>query len=471
MLSDHELAHTTEPYGTPRHYDALVVGGGPAGLVAARTLAHAGGRVAIVEESDDLGGQYFKRRQGDVLARYGDYRPEGTQLIREVREAGVECLTGRFVWGVGDDGRTLLTTSTTSADYLALRAGAVIVATGAHERAVPFPGWQLPGVVTPGHALHLATCDAVAVGRRVLVAGTGPFLLPVACALLDRGCDVEVAELNRPYRAGVSGLSALRYPRRLRELAGYLAILARHRVPIRQGWRVHGAGGAGAVEQVRLVSARGEEVDLAVDALAVGYGFRPSVELLRLLGCRTGPGTGGDQVPLCDSYGRTSVSGTYAAGEAAGVAGVHAAQVRGYLAAAAAAADLGMPKPSSRSVAKALRRSRALDEFAALTARLFPVPTEVLTEVADETMVCRCEGVTAGSIRAAARSNDQNAVKGFTRAGMGPCQGRECGTAVAALVAAAGGEPAAFPARSPIKPITVAAALGALADEDTHGQG
>src|SRR5690606_33120118 len=130
-----------------------------------------------------------------------DFRPAGTELINAVRNSGVRVSTGQLVWGVDDDGRTLLTATVDRAATSAVQADAVIVATGAFERAIPFPGWQLPGVVTPGYALHLATCDVEPVGRRVLLAGTGPFLLPVACALLDVGVEVVgIAEANQPYR-------------------------------------------------------------------------------------------------------------------------------------------------------------------------------------------------------------------------------------------------------------------------------
>ena len=167
--------------------DVAVIGGGPAGLAAAAQLGQAGADVVLLDEAPRLGGQYFKRRHGAVLAAHGDYRPEGTRLIEAARAAGVRGLPGRLVWGVGDDGRTLLTAGLTAGDPLAITPRACIVATGAYERSIPFPGWQLPGVVTPGHALHLATCDLVPLGQRVLIAGTGPFLLAAACAVLRAG--------------------------------------------------------------------------------------------------------------------------------------------------------------------------------------------------------------------------------------------------------------------------------------------
>jgi NAD(P)H-nitrite reductase large subunit len=206
-----------------------------------------------------------------------------------------------------------------------------------------------------------------------------------------------------------------------------------------------------------------------VDALAVGFGFRPSTELVRLLGCAMSDGgDGSDPLPVRDEWGRTSLPGVYVAGEAAGVAGVHAAAARGTLAAAAAARDLRLRPLASHLERRAARRARSTERFAALNASLFPPPADRVAALPDDTVVCRCEAVTAGQVRCAVSTgwNERNSTKGATRAGMGPCQGRECGFAVSTLVRQAGGLPGApFPARQPIKPVPVSVAMGSLDQE------
>jgi thioredoxin reductase len=445
----------------------VIVGGGPAGLCAAIELRRAGADVVLIDEGEELGGQYYRRRSAAVAAVHGDYRPEGTRLVAEVRAFGAKCLTGTTVWGVGDDGRTLLAVDNATGSLVEVLGRTCIVATGAFERPMPFPGWQLPGVVSPGCALHLAHVDVVALGRRVLVAGSGPFLLVAACAVLEAGGGVvAVVEHNRPYRPSLASLSTLRYPRRLAELARYLAVLARHRVPILQGARVLAAEGSGRVERVTIGPsshaggagpfARGGARTKEVDALVVAYGFRPSSELLQLLGAEGRRDVLGDFYPHLDHSGRTSVSGLYAAGEVSGIAGAPAARARGTLAAAAVAADLGLAGSSSKSARLARDELSGQEEFARLVARMFPVRPEDYHAVPDETVVCRCEGVSAGDVRATASLswNDVSSTKAFTRAGTGPCQSRLCAAALCSLVAQVNGR-ASRPASVaiPIKPL------------------
>jgi NADPH-dependent 2,4-dienoyl-CoA reductase/sulfur reductase-like enzyme len=443
---------------SPDYYDAVIVGGGPAGLAASLDLAQAGARVLIIEEQRELGGQYFKQRHSQILKQYGQFRPAGARLIQSVMAAGVACLTGHLVWGAQDD--ELWISRLDSGHVSRVGGRLILVATGAYEKTIPFPGWTLPGVCTPGCALHFAAVDRVRVGQRVLVAGGGPFLLPVACSLIEVGAIVVgVLEAAHPYRISMTTLNASTHVKRMRELTQYLTTLVRNRVQIRQGWRVSEAFGNGRVERVRFSSKRDQTEEAPVDALCVAYGFSPSTELLRLFGveCNRDP-VSGEPVPVIDDYGRTSRPGVYVAGEAAGIGGVDAALNGGRLAGIAMAADLGLrPASGEAGVGGLLRRQARLRKFALLTARLYAFDGDY-GAVADSTIVCRCECVTAGSVRRAAlnRWSDLQAVKGLTRAGMGPCQGRECGATVARLVAdVTGSEIETFPARMPIKPIRI----------------
>lgn len=473
--------------------DVLIVGGGPAGLSAAARLAAAGLTVTLVDEQPELGGQYYRRPSPAVLRGRGDHRPEGGRLIARVRGLGVDCRTGHLVWGVDDDGRTLLATGPDGTPTR-LHGRYVIVSTGAYERTHPFPGWQLPGVTTPGFAQHLAAADGTPVGERVLVAGSGPFLLPVACSLLDAGARViGVAEAGHPYRPSLRATRALRHPARLRELAGYAARLARARVPLWQGRVVARAAGGERVSSVTLAGtddpARSRRT-FDVDALCVGYGFRPQTALARMLGCEVrGDAVTGDAEPVTDVFGRTSRPGVYVVGEAAGIGGVHQARTRGSMAAAHILVRENPAAPFLKEISRIAADGRALTRFTALSEALYPSPAQLLKALADtlddDTIVCRCESVTTAAVRSAAAESaggDLNATKSRSRAGMGPCQGRFCGFAVAGLVrgapAAATTESAGaarpgvpvFPARQPVRPVPVTTLL-ALGEQAGNGAG
>ncbi|MEY9212830.1 FAD-dependent oxidoreductase [Thermobifida halotolerans] len=453
--------------GGDHRADAAVVGAGPAGLSAALTLARGGLSVVLLDEQPEPGGQYYRRPGPEVTERLGDHRPEGARLVAEVRAAGVRVLTGHTVWGVSDDRAALLAVAP-DGTTTRVHAAHTVIATGAFERAIPFAGWHLPGVVTPGLAQHMAE-EGVAVGSRVLVAGSGPFLLPVARSLLERGARVlAVVEAGTPYRMGVRALGAARFPGRLAELSSHLLGLARHRVPLLQGAVVTEARGRSRVESATVAPLRDPHRVLHrydVDALCVGYGFRPQTDLAQLLGCamRRDPATG-DQTPVVTGPGRTSRAGVYVVGEAAGVAGAPSALARGEAAALDVLARAGGPatRAARRSVAVRLARAR---RFADLTAALYPAPgvlaDALVSALPDHALVCRCESVTAGAVRAAAAEPggaEVPGIKGATRAGMGPCQARECGPALAALRDRTGAPgQAAVPARMPVRPLPLTA--------------
>jgi D-hydroxyproline dehydrogenase subunit alpha len=384
-------------------FDIAVVGAGPAGLAAASAAARLGRRVVLLDAGPRPGGQYWRHRAGEAHPSHRyvsqvDYRPSSA------------------VWFL-EPGFTLHTLSGE------VHAGRLILAAGAYDRAIPFPGWDLPGVVTAGGAQALLKGRGVAIGRRIVVAGTGPFLLPVAAGLADAGAKVcgvyEAAGLFLPP------------PGKILESAGYLARLLRHGVryhPRRVVVAAHGTDRVTAVTVARPDGAAERVIDC--DTLAVGYGFTPQVELALAAGCDTAIDDG-SLVVTVDSGQCTSVPGVYAAGELTGVGGAELAFVEGTIAGLTAAGVL----PPQRL----LRKRERLRRFAARLKAAFPVPSRWLT-CPDETVLCRCEGVVVGAVREAARDLgvvDGRGVKLMTRAGMGICQGRVCGYAASCLVAQA----------------------------------
>jgi D-hydroxyproline dehydrogenase subunit alpha len=469
-----------------------VVGAGPAGLAAALAAARCGAEVALIDEAPAPGGQIWRAGPGDRLAA------PARERMAEATRLGVELVAATLVWGGRPDGTLFLAPLLETdrgrgvpgppqerPDCWAIRPRAIVLATGAHDRAFPFPGWTLPGVLTAGGLQALTKSQGVPPGTRVLLAGAGPFLLPVACSLLDGGAEVlAVAEATRR-RDWLRSAARVRHaPERLVQLARYEARLARARVPRVFGHVIRRAEGRERVARAELSPADADWRPLPAagrwfepDAVGVGYGFQPNLELARLLGCRlTFARRDGQFVVWRDPRMQSSVDGVFAAGEVGGIGGAELAESEGLLAGISAAGATGHPDNAHRATRRARGRARRRARFADLLADLFMPRRGALALIDGETEVCRCEGVTRAELEHAlaetAVAPTTRGLKSATRIGMGPCQGTVCGQLIARLVAAQTGLPpdeAELPsARPPAKPIPLSV-LAALAGGDERG--
>jgi NADPH-dependent 2,4-dienoyl-CoA reductase/sulfur reductase-like enzyme len=375
-----------------RARDIVIVGAGPAGIAAGCVAAACGRRVTMIDDNPAEGGQIWR----SVV-------PRGARAwLERLAAARVERLCGTRVVD-GDSGQHTLLVEADSA----LRIGyqTLILATGARERFLPFPGWTLPGVMGAGGLQALVKSGLPIEGKRIVVAGSGPLLLAVAAALRQRGGQIVMIAEQASFGAlaRFAGEIAL-WPSKLAQSVKLGMGLAG--VPFRSGaWVVRAQGGR-KLETVLLSHRNGE---IACDYLAVGFGLVPNTELAALLGCELDGGYVKVDATQC-----SSVPGIYCAGEITGIGGADAALVEGQIAGAAAAgrADL-------RKLAGHRRFERAL-------ARAFALRPEVRRLADDETIVCRCEDVRLGALR---ELPSWRHAKLHTRCGMGPCQGRICGPA------------------------------------------
>jgi len=456
-------------------YDVVVVGAGPSGMAAAVEAAAGGLRVALLDQGARVGGAYWRHNPEhlDDLTPVALHHDWSTFRRLLARLQTVDVRTEHTVWALerlelGFRVRALR--GEVERAPVVLDATSVVVATGTYDHVLPFPGWTLPGVMGAGGGQALLKGTLVAPGSRVALAGSGPLLLVVADGMLRSGVEVvAVAESGHPTTYGLHPSSWTGLGARTREASSYARALAEHRVPYLAGHSVRSADGTDRVERVSFATRRGRIREYDVDALLVSHGFTPQVELLLQLEPVTRVDADGSVVVMVDAQQRTSVPGLLATGEVTGVGGASLAILEGYVA-GRALTDRGVDRAVLKRIDVHRRFARAMHTVHA--------PREDwVRRLPDDELVCRCEEVTAGAVRAACRDlgvDDVRGAKLMTRAGMGLCQGRMCGRAVAELVADTSGRPvdAADSVRAglrlPATPVPLSVlAREALTDDDT----
>ncbi|HEU0253144.1 MAG TPA: FAD/NAD(P)-binding oxidoreductase [Pyrinomonadaceae bacterium] len=397
--------------GESRHVcDLLVVGAGPAGLAAAYRASKNGLRVTVVDDNPAAGGQIWRGEHSKPKSA------EAQVWFEKLRSVQIEFVNGARVFQGA--GKTLAAETPRGVVEFAFEN--VVLATGARERFLPFPGWTLPNVMGAGGLQALVKTGLPIEGERVVVAGSGPLLLAVAGYLSEQGAEVlliaEQAPALRLARFGLGILNSGKVSQAwtLKKSFSRKGAKEQKAAKYLSGCWVTEARGVGKLESVTLVR-RGKRWEVACEYLACGFHLVPNVELAELLGCAVEEGS-----VRVDEFQQTTVPSVYSAGETTGIGGLELSLVEGEIAGLAASGA----HDAARGLFAVRDRQR---KFSELLNRTFALRDELKSLAALETIVCRCEDVTLERLRA---HDSWRAAKLQTRCGMGSCQGRVCGGAV-----------------------------------------
>ncbi|CAB4843608.1 MAG: NAD(P)-binding protein [Actinobacteria bacterium] len=409
----------------------IIIGAGPAGLAAAEAASRSGAEVALIDSASKKGGQYWRHRNS--VKGYKSDRAD--QLFSKIESASsVTHISDATVWSIETQGGLYRVNYLQGGQESSLTAEKLIIATGAYDRSLPFPGWDLPGSMTPGAAQSLLKGHDLLPGKRIIVAGTGPFLLPVATGLAESGAEiVGLYEANNPLRWLLSVHALLLNPSKFLELVYYAKLLRRSKIAPRFNQSVtRFSDGLATISGVnsRLQIGKKKSQTLSADVVAVGWGFLPDLTLGGIVGCAQKVDSDGTTIFEVDDQQRSSVRNIWIAGEATGIGGADLSLIEGEIAGLSA---------TGQSIRSTLRLNRIRKQiFANALKRSYPVKDGWQSWLEENTTVCRCEEVKMSEICESVTelgAEDSRTAKLFTRAGMGLCQGRVCSRNVSEIVA------------------------------------
>jgi NADPH-dependent 2,4-dienoyl-CoA reductase/sulfur reductase-like enzyme len=435
----------------------VIVGAGPAGISAARTLLDHGINACLVDESLRGGGQIYRRQpanfQRTAKQIYGFEARKAEAVHRTLDELAplIDYRPQTLVWNAEDGRLDMLNNGRAeSVEY-----ARIIVATGATDRILPVPGWTLPGVYSLGAAQIALKYQGCAIGERVAFCGSGPLLYLVAYQYAKAGAQVVAVLDSAPFSAQCRAVPALlRQPLTLAKGLYYRAWLTAHGVPVHQRATLQQIDGEQRVRGIRW-----DQQVLECDAVGFAHALRSETQLADLLGCEFAwSALNRAWLPQRDGAGRSSVRDVYLAGDGAGIMGADAAAMAGERAALAVLEDSGIAIDHRRP-AELEQQLAAIQRFRHGLETAFPFPEDWAAQAPDALILCRCEEVSVGDVRAVVDEGhwEINRVKAHCRVGMGRCQGRMCGLAAAEIVAERSGRAVENVGRlrgqAPIKPL------------------
>lgn len=446
----------------------IIIGAGPAGIRAAQTLVEYGLRPVILDEGMKWGGQIYRQqptnfnRTSQQLYGFDAGRADDLSKVFTELTDKVDYRPQSLVWNIEQNRLDVLQNGKSTV----LPWQSLIVATGATDRMLPFPGWTLPGIFGMGATQIALKYQGCAIGERVILAGTGPLLYLVAYQYVKAGAKVLAVLDTAQFSSQIKALPGLlNQPKQLARGMYYVGWLLAHGIKIRRGIRIVRAQGQDSVQSLVIKNAEGDIESIDCDAVGVGYALRSETQIADVLGCefKFDP-TQRAYLPLKDSAGRSSLTGVYLAGDGAGIMGADAAELAGELSALALLEDRGLGEAQAalirRRISDLERRLQKISLFRVGLEAAFPCPDDWIDQLTDDTIICRCEEITFGQIRDTITECDireVNRLKAMSRAGMGRCQGRMCAQSSAEILAhltrQSLGEVGRLRGQPPLKPV------------------
>ena len=463
--------------------DLVVLGAGPAGVAAANVASKEGAEVVIIDENSSAGGQIYRAPPNEFQPQNSfksDEFREGEKQRNILENSDLTALFKHRVWSVSSD----LVVSTVGPNGLSSwHARSLIIANGALERIIPFPGWTTPGVIGLAASTILLKSQYVLPGQSTVVAGCGPLLIAVANGIIKSGGKVSaIIDLNSKSDWIKAFPRLFSRPDQLFKGMSWFANIMKAGIKIYGGHAVTNTKQVDNVLRISIapINSAGSILDsknqkiVEGDCLAIGHGLFPSTEITRLLKAKHiyDPLKGG-WVPLIDDDFRSSIPGVYIAGDATGISGAFSAVQKGRIAGMAAVRDLNVMssqkyKAKNKSERTTLKKN---ENFGKAAVRLMKFRPELIQTITSETIVCRCEDVFRSEIDEAIESGarDLNQLKAWTRCGMGPCQGRTCSEAIEAILASKVGSrelAGQWTGRTPLRPVPIEQIIGKYTYED-----
>jgi NADPH-dependent 2,4-dienoyl-CoA reductase/sulfur reductase-like enzyme len=455
-------------------YRIVIVGSGLAGMAAADLLSRYGLHVLVADDNAHTGGQLLRKalytEKGQGRFKTDWVKRHGFKLAERLKQSSIQILNGTQVLGIYPEHSILL--ETPDGRTSEHRADAIILATGAREKQIPFKGWSLPGVMATGAAQILMKSSGILPGRKTLIGGNSPLMLVLAAEILANRGHVQ-AVLDQSTIAGKLKSVAAQpsvIPKII-EAVAFFARLVAARVPYKQGLSIVEARGSNQLEEVvvaRLDNTgsiiQGTGQIFPTDTLAVGYGFVPNIELSQQAGCAVSYDVdkGGWYVEVSNTM-TTSVNNIYAVGEVNGIAGGGKSLVDGQIAAWDLLCKQGIVdlKTCKKQIQPLIRQRNRQLRYGRFLNRFCQLPPHSFASIPDGVTVCRCEEITMGDIRKQLSNGlaTMNSIKRATRCGMGNCQARTCGPILSEIISALAEKPptaiGCTSARAPVKAVSI----------------